>query len=140
MSHNLSFNTQITTTIFSYYKFLGPKEPILRHVLTPSFTFSYTPNLSYNITDSVGVNMEPITYSPFERSLYSSQVNTRKNQSVLRFALNNTFEIKRKSKKDTITGFKKTRIIDALSISGSYDFSKDSMNLSDIRINLKGKK
>lgn len=137
MSHNLSFNTQITTTIFSYYKFLGSKEPILRHVLTPSFTFSYTPNLSYNITDSVGTNMEPITYSPFERSLYSSQVNKGKNQSVLRFAFNNTFEIKRKSKKDTITGFKKTRIIDALSISGSYDFSKDSMNLSDIRISMR---
>ena len=41
--------------------------------------------------------MEPITYSPFERSLYSSQVNTRKNQSILRFALNNTFEIKKRS-------------------------------------------
>ena len=137
MSHSLSFNTQLTTTIFSYYKFIGKKEPLLRHVLTPSFTFSYIPNLAVNITDSIGVDMAPVTYSPFEQSLYSSRANTGKDQALLRFGLNNTFELKRKSDKDTITGFKKTRIIDALAISGSYDFSKDSMNLSDITISMR---
>ncbi len=137
MNHNLSLNTQLTTTVFSYYKFIGEKELLLRHVLTPSLTFSYAPNLADNITDSIGVDMTPITYSPFERSLYSSQANTRKDQALLRFGLNNTFELKRKSDKDTITGFKKIRIIDALSITGSYDFSKDSMNLSDIKISMR---
>ena len=109
MSHKLSLNTQLTTTIFSYYKFIGKKNPLLRHVLTPSFTFSYIPNLTYNITDSVGVDMAPVTYSPFERSLYSSQANTGKDQALLRFGFNNTFELKRESVKDTISGFKKTR-------------------------------
>ena len=137
MSHKLSLNTQLTTTIFSYYKFIGKKNPLLRHVLTPSFTFSYIPNLTYNITDSVGVDMAPVTYSPFERSLYSSQANTGKDQALLRFGFNNTFELKRESVKDTISGFKKTRIIDALAITGSYDFSKDSMNLSDIQISMR---
>lgn len=137
MSHTVSMNTQLTTTLFSYYKFIGKKEPLLRHVLTPSFTFSYIPNLAYNITDSIGVDMAPVTYSPYERSLYSSSANTGKDQALLRFGFNNTFELKRKSDKDTITGFKKTRIIDALAITGSYDFSKDSMNLSDIKVSMR---
>jgi hypothetical protein len=81
--------------------------------------------------------MAPVTYSPYERSLYSSSANTGKDQALLRFGFNNTFELKRKSDKDTITGFKKTRIIDALAITGSYDFSKDSMNLSDIKVSMR---
>ena len=49
----------------------------------------------------------------------------------------NTFELKRKSTKDTITGFKKTKIIEALSINGTYDFLKDSMKLSDLNLSLR---
>ncbi|MGB0915872.1 MAG: putative LPS assembly protein LptD, partial [Crocinitomicaceae bacterium] len=137
MSHSLSLNTQLTTTLFSYYKFIGKKEPLLRHVLTPSFTFTYIPTLNSSITDSVGVDMAPITYSPFEQSLYSSGVQNPKGQMLLKFGFNNTFELKRKSDKDTITGYKKTRIIDAFAINGSYDFFKDSMNLSDIRLSMR---
>jgi hypothetical protein len=57
--------------------------------------------------------------------------------SVIQFNITNTFELKRKSTKDTITGFKKTRLIDGLSFNGSYDFKKDSMQLSDISIALR---
>jgi hypothetical protein len=53
------------------------------------------------------------------------------------FGLNNTLEMKRKSDKDTVTGFKKTRLIDLLSVNGTYDFNKDSMNLSDVIFNLR---
>lgn len=135
MAHTLSFTAQLTTAIYSYYKFVGKKQPLLRHVLTPSFSFQYVPNLNKSITDSVGVNMTPITYSPFERSVYSSGIT--RDQALINFSFNNTFELKRKSDKDTITGFKKTRIIDALTFSGNYDLLKDSMNLSDIRASLR---
>ena len=135
MTHTLSFTAQMTTALYSYYKFVGKKQPLLRHVLTPSIGFSYIPSLNKFITDSIGVNKAPVTYSPFERSLYSSGVS--KDQALINFTLNNTFELKRKSDKDTITGFKKTRIIDALSFSGNYDLIKDSMNLSDIRMSLR---
>ncbi len=135
MAHSLSMTAQMTTAIYSYYKFIGKRQTLLRHVLTPSFGFSYVPALNRLITDSVGVNMAPVTYSPFERSAYSSGVVN--DQGLVTFGFNNTFELKRKSDKDTITGFKKTRIIDALSLNGSYDLLKDSMNLSDIQINLR---
>ncbi len=135
MAHNLSFSAQVTTALYTYYKFVGKKEPLLRHVLTPSFSFQYVPSLNKLITDSVGIDKAPVSYSPFERSVYSSGVN--RDQALINFSFSNTFELKRKSDKDTITGFKKTRIIDALTFGGNYDLLKDSMNLSDIRINLR---
>lgn len=135
MAQTLSFTAQLTSAVYSYYKFVGKKQPLLRHILTPSIGFSYIPSLNKLITDSVGVNQAPITYSPFERSLYTSGIT--KDQALINFSFGNTFELKRKSDKDTITGFKKTRLIDQLTFSGNYDLIKDSMNLSDIRISLR---
>lgn len=134
-AHGLSLNIQLTTALYSYYRFVGKKQPLLRHVLTPSFNFQYIPNLSNLISDSVGVDMQPIEYSPFERSIYSAPGG--RDQALLGFTFNNTFELKRKSDKDTISGYKKTRLIDAFSISGNYDFMAEEMNLSDIRGNLR---
>ena len=51
--------------------------------------------------------------------------------------MNNTFELKRKSNKDTLTGFSKLRLVDQFSITGNYDFQRDSMNLSNIALNLR---
>lgn len=133
MSHNVSFKAQLNTAVYSYYKFIGKKEPLLRHVLTPSFSFQYVPNLNKNynyLMDTVSVE-----YSPFEQSLY--RVGQTKDQALINFGFNNTFELKLKSDKDTVTGFKKTRIIDALTINGNYDLLKDSMNLSNINLGLR---
>ncbi len=134
-AHGLSMNAQLTTALYSYYRFIGKTKPLLRHVLTPSFNFQYKPNLNNLITDSVGINMIPITYSPFERSVYAAPGGN--DQALLGFTFNNTLELKRKSDKDTVTGYKKTRIIDAFSISGNYDLLAEDRNLSDIRANLR---
>lgn len=135
MAHELTFNAQLTTMIYSYYKFIGKKNPLLRHIITPSFGFRYVPQLNQLVTANVGVNQASLTYSPFENSIYSSY--NGKGAAQLTFGFNNTFELKRKSDKDTLTGFKKTRIVDMLSINGNYDFMKDSMNLSDLSLNMR---
>ncbi len=134
MAHNLSLNVQLTSVIYSYYRFIGKKKSLLRHVLTPSFGYRFIPNL--NATSSYLANpadtVESI-YSPFERSIYPVRsVNTQK---LFTFSFNNTFELKRKSDKDTVDGFKRTRLIDALSFSGNYDFEKKK--LSNISINMR---
>lgn len=133
MAHTLSLNAQLTTVLYTYYRFVGKKQPKLRHILTPSFTFRYipalNPNVSYVTPDTV------IEYSRFERSLYS--IGQTNNQALLNFGFNNTFELKRMSDKDTVTGFKKTRLIDAFSITGSYDFLKEEKNLSNLSMNLR---
>jgi hypothetical protein len=135
MTHELSVNAQLTTVVYSYYKFIGKKKPILRHILTPSVGIRYTPQLNKLDTLVTTPGNNPIVYSPFERSVYAGYGS--KSTSLLTFGINNTFELKRKSDKDTITGFRKTRLIDALSLTGAYDFTKDSMNLSDLSLNLR---
>ena len=135
MANSLSLTAQLNTTVYSYYKFIGNKESLLRHILTPSFSYQYIPNLSNTITSNNGVDQTPITYSPFEQSLY--RVNQTTDIQRVNFSFNNTFELKRKSDKDTVTGFKKTRLIDALMIQGNYDLLKDSFALSNIRLSLR---
>lgn len=133
--HDINFNANITTVVYSYYKFAGKKKALMRHILTPSVGFRYMPQV--NKIDSVTNLSNNITsaYSSFERSVYTTSA--FKTAAMLTFGINNTFELKRKSEKDTITGFSKTRIIDAFSITGNYDFMKDSMKLSDLSISLR---
>lgn len=135
VQHDLKFNATLTTVLYTYYKFLGKKKPLLRQVTTPAFSFSYIPMLNALITDSVGVDKKPVTYSPFESSVF--RTSSTREQALLGFSVNNTFELKRKSEKDTVTGFSKTRLVDALQFSGTYDFLKESMNLSDIAIGMR---
>ena len=139
MAHTLNFNASLTTVLYSYYRFFGKNKPLLRHVLTPSFSYSFQPNLntviSYYEPIIGGANVDTLTYSPFERSLYS--ISAIRPQQTFSFGFNNSFELKRKSEKDTITGFKKTRIVDALSFRGSYDFRDTLTPLSNISSNLR---
>lgn len=136
LAHALALNIAATSGLYTYYKFIGKSKPIIRHVLTPSVSFSYRPVITKNVTDSIGVNKTPVTYSPFASSVYAYSGSSR-DQAILSFGVNNTFELKRKSEKDTITGFQKIRLIDAFSITGSYDLMKDSMNLSDLNLSLR---
>lgn len=141
ISNSLSLTAQLNTTVYSYYKFIGKKETLLRHILTPSFSYQYTPNISDVKTDNVGIDQSPLTYSPFEQSLYRVTQTTA--SSRINFSFNNTFELKQKSEKDTITGYKKTRIIDALTLSGNYDLLRENINgldsaaLSPIRLSMR---
>lgn len=134
-AHSVSANIQLTTALYSYYKYIGKRNPIVRHVLTPSFNFRYIPNLSQSYIQNLTVDTTVVSYSSFERSLYS--VGTTKDQALLSFTFNNTLELKVKSDKDTVEGFKRTRLIDAFSIQGNYDFLKDTMKLSDLNLNLR---
>ena len=134
VSQNVSFNLQLTTVVYSYYKTIGKNKPLIRHILTPSLGYRFVPNLNKSLTYATGIDTL-VKYSAFENSLYRESVTN--DQSIVTFGFNNTFEMKRKSEKDTLTGFKKTRLIDALSFSGNYDLIKDSMKLSNIGVDLR---
>lgn len=129
MSHSLSFQIQATSVIYSYYRFIGKNKTLLRHLFTPSFGFRYSPKINKEREELVGSNQSMLTYSPFERSLYPEGIQS--SAGLLTFSINNTFELKHKSKNDS-TGFKKIRLIEALSFAGNYDLLKDSMRLSNI--------
>ncbi|MBM3159868.1 MAG: LPS-assembly protein LptD [Bacteroidetes bacterium] len=135
MAHEMNMNVTATTIIYSYFEFAGKSKPKLRHLMTPSFGYRFVPKLNPLISDTIGVNSAVVNYSPYERSIYT--VGNSVGASFLTFGFNNTLELKMKSEKDTITGFKKIRLIDQFSLTGNYDFLKDSMKLSMISLNLR---
>ncbi len=133
-SQTLSFNASLTTVVYSYYRFVGKNKPLLRHIMTPSVSYSYSPNLNptYSYIDTSG---KTINYSPFTNSLYSSTY-TLNRSGRINFGISNTFELKRLSTKDS-TGYKKLKLVEQFLINGSYDVFKDSMNLSDISLSFR---
>ena len=139
LSQDMNVATQISTTIYSYYRFLFSKHMRVRHVMTPRVNLRYVPNYSSYITDNVGPNGNELTYSPFERSLYREPIS--RTQARLEYSIGNTIEIKTKKKNkednDKTDDFLKFMLIDALSINGNYDALADSMNFSNINIQLR---
>ncbi len=135
MAHEMNLNISATTVVYNYYEFFGKSKPKIRHLITPTIGFRYVPKLNPLISDSVGIDQALIAYSRYERSVY--QVGNSVGASLLNFGFNNTFEMKYKSSKDTLTGYKKIRLIDQFSVLGNYDFRKDSMQLSNITMNLR---
>jgi LptD protein len=136
MGQTISLTANATTVLYSYYKFIGKNKPILRHVLTPTFGYSYRPNL--NPQDIfVSKAGDTTDFSRFSQSTYSSGVT--RDQQLLTFGMNNTLELKVNSdkEKDSLTGNRKIKLIDNFSITGNYDLVKDSMNLSDLNTNLR---
>ena len=135
MAQEFNMSLNMTSILYSYFRVIGKTKPLMRHLMTPSIGFRYLPKLNSLITSNAGVNQNAIVYSPFERSVYSAG-NTQA-ASLLTFGLNNSLELKVKSEKDTLTGFKKIRLIDQFSLTGFYDFLKDSMQLSNIAMNMR---
>jgi len=134
MSHTLRAGVSATTVLYSYYKFIGKNKPILRHLMTPSISWSYVPN--YNPVETyVDGNNKEQTYSPFEQSAYSNR--TTRDQNILSFGVNNTFQWKRKSDKDTVDGFKRVQLIDALSVRSSFDFEDTLRPLRDFAFSMR---
>ncbi|MEG2613813.1 MAG: putative LPS assembly protein LptD [Alistipes sp.] len=139
--YNYSANVQATTTFYGMYtaKRKSTKLQAVRHTLTPSIGFSYNPDFSalkYGYqkivqTDSMGGYR---VYSPFSDNAYG--VPTNRESASMTFSLAQTLEIKVLSKSDT-SGMKKLKLIDELSVSGSYNFVADSMGLSNINLALR---
>ena len=135
MAHEFSMNVNLTTVLYSYYRLIGKNKPLIRHLMTPSIGYRFVPLLNPLTTANAGANQSLISYSKYERSIYN--VGNSSKSSFLTFGVNNSLELKVKSDKDTVTGYRKIRIIDQFSITGNYDFNKDSMNLSNIQLNLR---
>ena len=141
--YNYSMSVSASTTVYGMYDFTKKKRDrkiqAIRHVMTPSIGFSYTPDFGdfkYGYykslqRDSLGTTQ---TYSPYAQNAYSVPSSGR-NMSM-NFSLSQNLEMKVLSKRDT-SGVKKIKLIDELRISGSYNFLADSMRLSTIPISFR---
>jgi LPS-assembly protein len=141
-ANDLSFSLSLATAIFGTFQGFGKTSTLMgiRHVIRPTISISYKPDLSgayyYSIptpwTDSTHPRpshsqrvsyFAGSTYGPFGEGTFGG----------LSFGLDNHIEIKTRSKTDTSdNGIKKTTIIDGFGFNGSYNYLADSFKLSPI--------
>ena len=138
--YNLSL--QMNTKLYGMYKplFMKSKELQIRHVFTPTVSYTYTPDFgksrygyydTYTYTDEDG-EVRTVEHSPYEGAVYGYP---GKNMSQnISFSIDNNIEMKMKSDKDT-TGYKKISLIDQLGASLSYDVANKKW--SDLSMNLR---
>lgn len=137
---SLSADTKIYG-FFKPMKFLGDKVQMIRHVLTPSLSFNYSPDFSdpfwgvfgqYSYVNNAGDNITK-KYNYFSHGVLGSPSAGRSSSISLQLA--NNLEMKVKSDQDS-TGVKKISLIENLSISQSYNFAADSMNWSNLNTSI----
>ncbi|MDR3712521.1 MAG: putative LPS assembly protein LptD [Puia sp.] len=134
-ANDMSFSLSLSTAIFGTFQNFGKDSKIagLRHVIRPTISFSYKPNLSgvdhyWLQTDSTGYKQrvsyyDGSTYGAFSEGRFGG----------INFGLDNHIEMKVRSKKDTgDAAVKKITLIDGFGFTGSYNYLADSMRLSPI--------
>lgn len=126
--YNLS--ASLTTKLFGMYTFKGKKQTKIRHVITPSVNFSYRPDFSTQQYGYFGSNGSYGSYSPFDIGIYGKP--PAGEAGLVALNLVNNLEMKFKSAKDTVTGYKKIILIENFTANASYNVFADSMNFSNI--------
>ena len=130
IDYNLSSN--ITTKIYGMARFSKGPIRAVRHVFTPTIGITYRPDFSdpkWNIYNSyVDQNGNVQSYNMFMNALYGTPSQNRTGQLTYNFS--NTLDLKVPSRSDTVTGLKNVTLLEALSFSGNYDLTKDSLNFS----------
>jgi len=132
-----SLSASLSTRIYGMYQFKKGPVVAIRHVVTPSVSFSYHPDFG---SDSWGYYHNYQTdnkgntgrYSIFEKSLYGGPPDGK--SGAVSFSLTNNLEMKVRSKQDTVNGYKKVVLIDNFTIGTSYDLAKDSLNWSPLSL------
>lgn len=141
------FNAAISldTKIYGFFKpwkIFGDKVQMIRHVMTPTVSFSASPDFSspfwgyygtYAYSDPRSGQIINRKYSYFSHGLFggASQGKT----GALNFSIANNVEMKVKSDKDS-TGVKKVSLIENFTVSQSYNFAADSLRWSNINTSL----
>jgi hypothetical protein len=136
-SASLGVNTKLYG-FFKPWKVFGDKVEMIRHVFTPTVSFSARPDFGaeqygfwrqITYMDTRG-NVRSEWYTPFQ------EAPGRGKSGALNFSVQNNLEMKIKSNADS-TGVKKISLIDNLTLGGSYNLVADSMKWSDFSLSLR---
>ena len=144
--YNWNFSVGASTKLYGMWipnrKIFGDKILAIRHVVTPSVSYSYAPDFSasrygyyeqYQKTDADG-NVTMVEYSPYSIGAYG--VPGKGKTGSISMDLSQNLEMKVKSDDDS-TGFKKISLIDEFRMSMSYNFAADIRPWSDLSTSLR---
>ena len=140
-STSLSAQTKLYG-MYTPWKMFGDKIQAIRHVFSPSISFSYRPDFgdpkygfyeTYSYKNEFGEDVE-YTYSPYSSMMFGTA--SRGKSGSIGFDFKNNLEMKMRTDKDS-TGVKKVSLIDDLGINFNYNMMADSMKWSNINTNLR---
>lgn len=136
-------NASLSTKLYGFYTpkigFIKEVIPVIRHVITPSVSFSLKPDFSQQQfgyydslqTDTAGTK---ILYSPYSYGIYGAPSSGE--SGLVSFNLINNVEMKVRNRKDTTgTGTKKIKLFESLNFSSTYNIFRDSLNWSNVGMN-----
>ena len=144
---DFSFGVSLSTKVYGFFKplkFLGKiseKLQMVRHVMTPSISFSAAPDFSapfwgyygnLDYVDNSG-NQRHSRYSYFQHGLYGNAPSGK--SGTISFNIANNLEAKVKSESDS-TGFKKISLIENFTLSQSCNLAADSMKWSNLNTSI----
>ena len=145
--YNYSFSIGANTKLYGFYmptelwkRMFGDKLKAVRHVFTPSVSYSMSPDFSaarygfydtYTYTDSKG-EVRTVEYSPYTGSMYG--VPGKGKSGTLSVSIDNNIEMKILNKlgRDTVHS-----IIDQLGASMSYNFAAQTKPWSNLNTRLR---
>lgn len=142
--YNFDMSISANTKLYGMYNplpwFGGKRIPAIRHVFTPTISFSYAPDFSktswgfydtYVKTDAKG-NVSTVTYSPFQGQPYG--VPGQGMTGNINMDVSNNLEMKWRTKNDSL---RKISLIDELGASLSYNMAAKLRPWSDLNTRLR---
>lgn len=144
--YNYNMSVSASTKLYGMYTpmpwFGGKKIAKIRHVFTPSLSFSYAPDFgksrfgfydTYVRTDRNG-NVSTVSYSPFSHGMYGTAPKGK--TGSVRIDVSNNIEMKVRTDKDS-TGYRKISLIDELGGDLGYNMAAKSHPWSDLNMRVR---
>lgn len=135
----ISSNSRLSTTLFGMMNLNLKRLKAIRHVMKPSISAVFSPDYSegpFNYYRTVRNDTQDPTsteeYNIFDGNIYG--LAPRGQQASLNWSINNNFEAKVRSRKDTIQKDKKIPLLTRFDISSGYNFALDSLNFKPVSI------
>ena len=148
--YNYNFSVSANTKLYGIYeptqlwiKMFGDNLKMVRHVFTPSVSYSMAPDFSaarygfydtYVYTDDKG-EVRTVEYSPYSGSMFG--VPGKGKSGTLSMSVGNSLEMKVHSDRDTARTDRIVSLIDELGASMSYNFAAKSKPWSNLNTRLR---
>jgi len=138
-TRDFNAGVNFSTRIYGMKLFKTGKIRGIRHVLTPALGFTYRPDFGaspFNYYYLSRVDSFNYRYqSPYQTSVIGYPPSGK--QGLITFGLGNTLQMKTRSAKDTITGFRNISLIDGFDIGTSYNMAVDSFQWAPLTLSFR---
>ncbi|HLR38156.1 MAG TPA: putative LPS assembly protein LptD, partial [Chitinophagaceae bacterium] len=140
-AREVTTGVSLGSTVYGMFKFnkknKDAKIQAIRHVMRPSISLSYKPDMNKQYYYSVRVDTG--AHVPMQRFSYFDNIGngpfSEGRYGGVSFSLENSLEMKVHSDKDTANGgMKKVKLLEGFGVSGSYNLVADSFNLSNFSL------